>query len=227
MARYELAGRYWSIARGDAGTSLTTTSGKRDEPGRSTTRRYASAAAAEAQLDAMVLDKLRAGYRPVDVVAAPRDADAAALETRIVEHPADDAAYAVYGDWLQRQGDPRGELIALQLAREAEVARGVTRSKLAAAIGKLVERQASVLLGDLAALVPDVRELSAAPLIWRRGFIHRVVLDSRAGELGAIVGQILAHPSGRFVRELALQCDDLDDAHRVVDVLCERVPPAR
>ena len=226
MARYELAGRYWSIARGDAGTSLTTTSGKRDEPGRSTTRRYASAAAAEAQLDAMVLDKLRAGYRPVDVVAAPRDADAAALETRIVEHPADDAAYAVYGDWLQRQGDPRGELIALQLAREAEVARGVTRSKLAAAIGKLVERQASVLLGDLAALVPDVRELSAAPLIWRRGFIHRVVLDSRAGELGAIVGQILAHPSGRFVRELALQCDDLDDAHRVVDVLCERVPPA-
>jgi uncharacterized protein (TIGR02996 family) len=245
MARYELAGRYWSIARGADGTSLTTTSGTRDAAGRSTTRHYASAAAAEAQLEAMVREKLRAGYRAVELAAAPADADAAALEARIAEDPADEAAYAVYGDWLQRQGDPRGELIALQLAREAELARagvpsiepprhsaalpvgGKPRpSRLARAIGTLVERQASVLLGDLAGLVPDVRELEAEPLIWRRGFIHRVVLDRRAGELGAIVGQILGHPSGRFVRELVVRCEDVDEAHRVVDVLCERVPPA-
>jgi uncharacterized protein (TIGR02996 family) len=227
MARYELAGRYWSIARSGDGSSLTTTSGTRDAPARSTTRRYASAAAAEARLDALVREKLRAGYQRVELADAPLDGEAAALAARLVEDPADDAAYAVYADWLQRQGDPRGELIALQLAREAEIARGGgPRSKLATAIARLVERQASVLLGGLAALVPDVRELAAEPLIWRRGFIHRVVLASPAGELGAIVGQILAHPSGRFVRELALRCDDLDEAHRVVDVLCERAPPA-
>lgn len=226
MARYELAGRYWSIARGADGASVTTTSGTGDAPGRSTTRHYASAAAAAAQLDQLVLDKLRAGYQLVDVAAAPHDAETAVLEARLAEDPDDEAAYAVYGDWLQRQGDPRGELIALQLAREAEVARGTARSKLATAIAKLVERQASVLLGGLAALVPDVRDLAAEPLIWRRGFIHRVVLTSRAGELGAIVGQILAHPSGRFVRELAVQCDDLDEAHRVVDALCAHAPPA-
>ena len=228
MARYELAGRYWSIAQSADGTSLTTTSGTRDTPGRSTTRQYASPAAATAQLDRLVLDKLRAGYQLVDAqpAGAAPDAEGAALEARIVEDPDDAAAYAVYGDWLQRQGDPRGELIALALAREAEVARGVAKSKLAGAIGKLIERQASVLLGGLAALVPDVRAHDAEPLIWRRGFLHRVVLTSRAGELGAIVGQILAHPSGRLVRELAVQCDDLDEAHRVVDVLCERAPPA-
>ncbi len=228
MARYELAGRHWSIALGGDGTSLTTTSGQRDRPGRSTTRHYATPAAASARRDALVLEKLRAGYQLVAPPAALPDAEAAALEARITEDADDDAAYAVYADWLQRRGDPRGELIALQLAREAELARGGgARSKLATAIGALVERQASVLLGGLAALVPDVRALAAEPLVWRRGFVHRVVLDSRPDrDLGAIVAQILAHPSGRLVRELAIRSDDLDEAHRVVDALCEHAPPA-
>jgi len=228
MARYELAGSYWTIAQGSDGASLTTTSGKRDEPGRSTTRRYASASAAEAARAALVLEKLRAGYQLVEPAAPPPDEDAAALEARIAEDPDDEAAYAVYADGLQRQGDPRGELIALQLAREAELARGgAARSKLATAIAKLVAREAGVLLGGLAALVPDVRELAAEPLIWRRGFLHRVVLDSRArGPVGPIVAQVLAHPSGRFVRELAVRCDDLDDAHQVIDALADRPPAA-
>jgi uncharacterized protein (TIGR02996 family) len=117
MARYELAGSYWTIARGEDGVSLTTTSGKRDEPGRSTTRRYPSAAAAEAKYDALVLEKLRAGYQLVaapPASAPPFEADAAALEARIYDDPDDVATYAVYGDLLQRRGDPRGELIALQ-----------------------------------------------------------------------------------------------------------------
>jgi uncharacterized protein (TIGR02996 family) len=35
----------------------------------------------------------------------------AAIEAAIDEDPDDPRAYAVYGDWLQEQADPRGEPI--------------------------------------------------------------------------------------------------------------------
>ncbi len=230
MARYELAGKFWSIGR--VGTTLTLTTGKIGAKGRTVTRRFASTGAAEAQYEDLVLEKLRAGYRLVEPPAAVpvepgAGADAAALEANIVADPADPAAYAVYADWLQRRGDPRGELIALQLAQEAELARGAGgRSKLTAAIRKHVEHHAATLLGGLAALVTDIHDMAAEPFVWRFGFIYRVVLESRrGGDLGAIAREVLRHPSGRFVRELALRCDDIDEAHRVVDALGELAPP--
>jgi uncharacterized protein (TIGR02996 family) len=236
MARYERQEKFWSIVftgrLGRAQATLTTTSGTIGSKGRTTTRSFATAGAAEAQHDELVLEKLRAGYRLVEqateVAGAPAaDAAAAALEASIVADPSDTAAYAVYADWLQHQGDPRGELIVLQLAREAELARKPTgRSTLQIAIGRHFERCAARLLGPLAALVPDVRDLVSGPFVWRFGFIHRVALDSRPGaDLGQIIEQVLGHPSGRFVRELAIRSDDLDEAHRVVDALADRAPP--
>jgi len=48
---------------------------------------------------------------------AERDADVeAALLAAVRAAPADDGPRAIYSDWLQERGDPRGELIALQLA---------------------------------------------------------------------------------------------------------------
>jgi len=236
MARYERAGRFWSIAvtgrTGRTEATLTTTSGAVGSKGRTTTRSFATAGAAEAQHDDLVLEKLRAGYQLVDqaavVAGAPiPDAAAAALESSIIADPSDTAAYAVYADWLQHQGDPRGELIALQLAREAELERKPSgRSALQTAIGRHFEHHAATLLGPLAAFVTDVRDLVSGPFVWRFGFIHRVVLDSRRGaDLGAIVEEVLRHPSGRFVRELAIRSDQLDEAHRVVDVLRAAGPP--
>jgi uncharacterized protein (TIGR02996 family) len=230
MARYELSGKFWIVVL--SGATLTTTSGKIGAGGRSTARTYPSAGAASARHDDLVLEKLRAGYRlveqPAAAVAPGAAAAGAELEAGIIADPDDRAAYAVYADWLQRQGDPRGELIALQLAREAELARGHTgRSALATAIGRHLERHAATLLGGLAALVGDVRDVAGAPFAWRFGFIHRVVLESRrGGDLGAIVDEVLRHPSGRLVRELAIRCDDLDEAHRVVDALRDHAPPA-
>lgn len=39
-----------------------------------------------------------------------------ALEQAILENPDDTNAYMALADWLKRQGAPRGELIALQIA---------------------------------------------------------------------------------------------------------------
>src|SRR5581483_223551 len=40
----------------------------------------------------------------------------AAMDAAIVANPEDPAVWRVYADWLLRCGEPRGELIALQLA---------------------------------------------------------------------------------------------------------------
>ncbi|HEU4726624.1 MAG TPA: TIGR02996 domain-containing protein, partial [Kofleriaceae bacterium] len=191
---------------------------------------FTSEGAAMAQHDELVLARLRAGYRLVEHAAAaegpPLDDAAAALEASVIADPADTAAYEVYGDWLQHQGDPRGELIALQIAREAELARGARpRSAIQTAIGRHVERHAAALLGPLAAFVTDVRDLASGPFAWRFGFIHRVTLEGRPGpDLAAILEQVLRHPSGRFVRELAIRSNEIDEAHRVVDVLSALAP---
>ena len=137
------------------------------------------------------------------------------LEAAIENDPDDEEAYLVYGDWLQTEGDPRGELIAMQIAAE-----GDARPAVKAAPGKLLAANVPALLGPLARHVPDVRELAAAPFRWRFGFIHRVELGA-----AAILDEVLAHPSGRFVVELAARCADHAEATALLAVI-ERVQPA-
>ena len=43
-----------------------------------------------------------------------------AFEQAILDNPNDLASYSAYSDWLQEQGDPRGEFIRVQLALEDE-----------------------------------------------------------------------------------------------------------
>ena len=78
----------------------------------------------------------------------------AELEAAIDEDPSDLRAYVVLGDYLQEIGDPRGELIALQVA-------GQTR----AAEQHLRAHPELVPLGELS---------------WRNGFVHRARVTSPA-----------------------------------------------
>ncbi|HEY1811360.1 MAG TPA: TIGR02996 domain-containing protein [Kofleriaceae bacterium] len=85
------------------------------------------------------------------------------LERALIADPDDVAAYLVYADWLQQEGDPRGELIARMIqAESAPAAETKDDAKLRAATKRLSER----LGGELADLNPS----------WRRGFVDAVVL---------------------------------------------------
>ncbi|HET9627318.1 MAG TPA: TIGR02996 domain-containing protein [Kofleriaceae bacterium] len=148
----------------------------------------------------------------------------AALEAAILADPDDPAPYAVYADWLLERGDPRGELISLQLAQETGQ-RATGRRSLPAAIARHLEAHAGSLLGPLAALLPNPRDPLTGPLTWRRGFLDRVTLDGGRGrDLGAVVDDVVRHPSGRFLRALTLRTDHLDEAHHAVDALVARAP---
>lgn len=103
----------------------------------------------------------------------------AELEATLEDDPEDRRAWAVYADYLQELGDPRGELIALSLAAPSDHT-----------------------------LEPDItaRQRALVPMIegkawhvgWKYGFVRRVVL----GVDPELAAAVLAHPSLRFVHEL-------------------------
>lgn len=105
-----------------------------------------------------------------------------AFERAIDAAPDHPEGYAVYGDWLSQTGDERGELISLQL------------------LPSLDRRQRERVKALLYA--PGIRCLAGPVAQWRWGFVHMVTLlrDGESVELE----RLLAHPSMRFVRALAL-----------------------
>lgn len=112
----------------------------------------------------------------------------AELEAAIDRDPYDTTAYAILGDFLQQIGDPRGELIALQIA---------------AVEHPIAEVAANTYLYDradefTAGLPTKLRRSNAGRVVWRNGFIHKAV----AADLE--LRELLAHASARFLVDLAI-----------------------
>ncbi len=90
----------------------------------------------------------------VTLAAAPaptaaRDAEIeAGLLAAIYATPDEDGPRAIYADWLQERGDPRGELIALQLARDPRAHR-YDRTPASERIAELLEQHRVAWLGSL------------------------------------------------------------------------------
>jgi uncharacterized protein (TIGR02996 family) len=116
----------------------------------------------------------------------------AELEEQILAAPNDPAAYLVYADWLQAQGDPRGELIVMQhRARDAS---------------SFIAEHADALFGRFAKAKPATFELT-----WHNGFIYDATIgwgmfdgevegDTSADQLDAF----LRLDSARFIQGLHL-----------------------
>ncbi|MDQ3365855.1 MAG: WGR domain-containing protein [Myxococcota bacterium] len=264
MPRYEFSqgtsNKFWEIEL--ASKSFTTTYGKIGAGGQTTIKQFASDAEARKEHDKVVAEKVKKGYvlvgggakappvkgaKPTTTAdAAPaigkRDARNPALEAAIAADPSDREAYAVFGDWLQEQGDPRGELISLQLAYKDKQGKA------------LIEKHADYFLGPLAEHVKvydsgannsvsklrtpaqekEWQKTHEDAFLWRNGFIYRVRLshdvyshEDFKGELSTILEQVLAHPSGRYVAELAFMSNgdpNEDDLQDLIDVLARRAP---
>jgi uncharacterized protein (TIGR02996 family) len=87
-------------------------------------------------------------------------ADAEALFAAVYANPDDDTPRVVLADYLQQCGDPRGEFIALQLARAAGGPRSKRESELLRASGR-------DLLGPIEPMVLK------SNLVYERGFLSR------------------------------------------------------
>jgi uncharacterized protein (TIGR02996 family) len=107
-------------------------------------------------------------------------ADHTALEAALDRDPYDADAHAVYGDWLQQQGDPRGELASLAAASEWN-------------------RQLEPPFLHFLDAHPELLPPGRPKLTWCGGFIQRAeatIEDATA---------LLQHASSRFLAELAIE----------------------
>ena len=216
IARYEYSegssNKFWQIEL--SGTSFTTTFGKIGTPGTTSLKEWPDAATAKKEHDKLVAQKVKKGYQLVGggaakpaakaapakkvatKIAAPAGAGGklnAQLAKQIDANPDDEGAWAVYADWLQSEGDPRGELGVVQ-----ERLRASPKDKaLLSAEKKLLKDHAAAIVGDLAPYMkkkghipgvltkpdvePDFRQSndygsSGPPVraLWRSGFFQQV-----------------------------------------------------
>lgn len=153
----------------------------------------------------------------------------AELEEQIRRDPDNDDLYRVYGDLLQANGDPRGNLIAIQ----AEIAgfeprpkdEPVLLDKLRAAERDVIERHARELLGPLREYCKPLPEIegisdrvmaliwSGLPITisWHLGFVDSLAWSfsdsssEHAEQVSRDLARLFAHPSGQFLRDLSLK----------------------
>ena len=109
------------------------------------------------------------------------DDETEALIAKLAPNPRDASLLSVLQDHLQERGLPRGELIALELAKAPETAR-------------LVE-----LKRQLWPVVKDVR------VTWGAGFLRTMSVHVRDQASSGAAMQALRHPSARLLEELSLQ----------------------
>jgi len=147
------------------------------------------------------------------------------LEAQIAKSPDDPAAYTVYADWLSERGDPRGELMTIQLRLEQDPGDvGLTARQV-----ELFGQHGAAWLGPLAAN-------KDAAVEWRRGFIDRVVLGADDysnldpdGQV-ALYAQLRALPAAALLRDLTFGAiaDDDGQPHwqHAITALVEHGVPA-
>ncbi len=106
---------------------------------------------------------------------------------------------AVYGDFLQSSGDPRGELIAIDLAGRSSERAARKRELVVEWLGE-----------DLATIVLHVGAVEHA-------FVH---VGHRAPDMATFaLVELLAHPAGHYLRELTIADDHSGRLTDALDLL--------
>ena len=213
--------KFWEIVV--EGTDVKTRYGKIGTAGQETVKEHDSKSEAFKEYDKLVTEKTKKGYREVTAGGPGIDARNRELEQAIEADPDDVNAYSVLGDWLQGQGDPRGELIALQLAGKDKPAKA------------LIQKQADYFLGGLADHQKTYDGNNEPAFEWKYGYIHGLRLSHNhyaetefEGSLAEILDLVLRHPSGRFLTEITFGFNNdpnESDLQELIDKLARQAPP--
>ena len=132
--------------------------------------------------------------------AAARDE---ALEAAIAADPSRPEPWRVYSDWLQQQGDPRGELIAVQSA--LATTKGPEWGRLKVRELQLLEGHAEHFYGPL----KKWRAARRTDVEWKNGYLRSVM----GRTLQPALMELFAHPSARFLEQVMLDDGELVNAH--------------
>jgi uncharacterized protein (TIGR02996 family) len=221
MRRFEFeegsSHKFWEIVVED--NSYTVRYGKVGTEGQVQTKTFKDAAKAETEANKKIAEKTKKGYAEVEVEApaagtaskpgAAKDgARNPELEQGIHDAPEDSAAWQVYADWLQSEGDPWGERLSLGLAHAG--AKGAEKAKLKKAIDKLDEQHRETFLGKAFAKLMKAEDFEqVAKLEWKYGFVVGVRVASPEFEWSGtspdtILRALIKSPAARFLQSIRI-----------------------
>lgn len=182
--------KFWIIEL--SGTSHTVRYGRQGTDGQTKTKDFASADEAKKSYDKLVAQKVKKGYVEATAAGESRGEKLKAAEEdlkaqepflqEIRENPDDPGVYAVFADWLEEQGNPRGEFMNIQLQLEDESVKAAQRKQLQKREAALLKEHERDWLGDLAPYLldqqdKDVLEYYSGKMYshgWARGFLDSV-----------------------------------------------------
>src|SRR5262249_31162745 len=138
------------------------------------------------------------------------------LERAVLDDPDDLAAHSAYADWLGQEGDPRGELIQVQLALEKSERPAQERKELQRREQALLGGPGGAWLGGLADFlvgqqgVDDyfLKHRGGYQFQWARGWLETI----RVPQLSVAFARALARaPQARLLRRLIIEAAPYDD----------------
>jgi len=161
--------------------------------------------------------------------AAEVDPNLEPLLVQLADHPEDVELLTVAGDLFQSRGDPRGELISIQLAtrtvkreRGPEIA-GVRGARSKGAVEDPTARTLIQRRDDLMAELSP-RLDSADRSVWGLGFIRRLELGTKSGGRLLELSGLWTHPSLRVLAELKVEMPLRSDDTTILAQLAELLP---
>jgi len=214
---YDDGQTFWRLTREGASIHQTQGAvGTAEKPRKGRTHVWPSVLAARFHQLRLSAEKEAKGFvlRSRHEPARPAEAIESALEAAVDEDPHDFERAQVYADWLQTRSEPRGHLMALQIAADG------TKGPRAAALDDEASRLVSEhgMLGDFE---PDHIK-AFLKLRWRAGFVRwaavsvnghdrdALVPRARLDDLRAfLVTELLRLPSSRLLRGLWVDREDV------------------
>jgi uncharacterized protein (TIGR02996 family) len=194
---------FWNIAL--QGKRFTITSGTVGTAGKTQTKAFKDEEKALEAHDKLIAEKLEEDYVETTPAFPTRRSDSVreALEAAIRDDFEDLAAHSALADYLQEQGDPRGEFIAVQLALEDPKRSAAQRRKLQEQEWKLFSDHRQQWVGPILDFATGSysRETN-----FRRGWLSVLPLDLGDDDESARILQALkVTPEARFVHDLTME----------------------
>jgi uncharacterized protein (TIGR02996 family) len=187
--------KFWHVEL--KGTSFTVRSGTAGGKARTQKKTFAREFDARFEYDYLINEKLEQGYvETTNMGEVPPMRRA--LEAALVADPGDLGSHSAYADWLTEEGDPRGELIAVQLALEDANLSAPQRKKLQQREKALWKAHRADWLGRLASLIDDAGS-TGVRIQFARGWIDNLEIDFLSD---SVASRLAFEPCLRLLRRL-------------------------